>query len=127
MPKKDRIDLVHNYYDNERPRLAWYLADEDGEMGAVLGDVTHGEWTLARVAQQATSDAWEFGMAEYTAGRTEGMKRDRLGYYWDTVTQARKALKVVRAALKRGFQAPWPSWATIAQSNGWTPPKGWKP
>lgn len=48
--------------------------------------------------------------------------------HWGSRAAVRKALKAARAAVE-AFHAgiPMPDWALRAQTEGWTPPKGWKP
>lgn len=54
-------------------------------------------------------------------------KKTSSGFVWENETHAKKALKAINIALKTGRDKQVPEWATKAISEGWKPPRGWKP
>lgn len=100
-------------YSNDY-RIAWIL--EDGEEGLVLGpaETGHGSDVESRAASIALEDI--------------GTESDAEGFYWDSLSAAKRALSVAKAAAKAAIaNIPYPEWAKTAIANGWKPPRGWKP
>jgi len=65
------------------------------------------------------------------AGMVEGNRETGNIWVWDTLTAAKKALRLAKATFKAQMDArknaPWPEWAVTAIANGWKAPRGWKP
>lgn len=99
-------------------RIWWYLADEQ-EMGACIGEGKMWEQKKA----PAHPEEWEAWTVE-TAIKSLDPSFDCQGFYFETITEARSALKVAKEALKQ--KRPLPEWAKTALKHGWKPPKGWK-
>jgi hypothetical protein len=107
-----KLDIVEYGY---RFKLAWF---EDGEEGGFLGqdpDDGTGKPPVLR-------ESWEHWAASKAV---RPASRDDLGFFWESIGEARSALAKARAALK--FERPLPEWAQTAIANGWKAPKGWKP
>lgn len=117
---KDKLVLDEDR--NGLYRIVWHLADE-GDYGATLGEMRYTVRDLAK----ATSEDWDHIAATVALGQTVGVQRDSDGYYWDSHTQARAALRAAQLVLKTKASKPWPEWATQAAAAGWKPPKGWTP
>lgn len=125
--KTDRLDIV----DGARGlwQIKWFLADDDNDFGAILGEV---EYTLEDVTQ-AKSEDWDHRMATYVAGKSKGVERcsGGMGYGWEALKDAKLALREISVALKAGakgaLKKPWPAWALEAKAAGWKAPKGWTP
>lgn len=100
-------------------RIGWYFAD-GGDFGAMLG-----EGSVPTKAPSGESD-WEHWMASRTAAQCKP-QRDGDGFYWESKSDARKALVAINAAIKLRADKPMPEWAAKALAEGWKPPKGWKP
>lgn len=109
MSDKTWLDIVEKPYCYQ---IAWH--DEDDGAGLFLGEeVKDAEHEAACAAAQIIGDP---GRDAYGA------------LFWDSLTNAKKALRAAKAAVKASnAKAPWPDWALRAQSEGWKPPKGWKP
>lgn len=105
----------------EEFRIQWVF--EDLGEGATLGESVYTDRDLTK---SEASDR-EHILATITASKTEGVKHDRHGYYWPSMSSAKAALRAIKAAWKLDTGAPWPEWAVKAQGAGWKPPKGWKP
>jgi hypothetical protein len=104
-------------------RIAWFLADED-DLGGTIGDGE--DYSDAELANAATDERPHI-IANQAAAKTDGLKRDGRGYYWETKRAATTALRAMNLAIKNDGGPPWPEWATKAAAEGWKPPKGWKP
>ena len=106
--------------------LVWLVTVDDGEVdhGAILGD-SLGKETYS--IPEATDEYWENRMTAYLASISDGVRHTSSGFIWETRTAAVKALKAIKMALKLGPNRPVPEWAQKALSEGWKPPKGWKP
>lgn len=112
-------------YRRDGFRIAWWLEGDD-DFGLYVGesisdDVENG------------SEKQECIVAENAARKTKGVQFDNnnLCFYWETISNARAALREINAALN-AFRAnrvnlPWPDWAIKAKADGWKPPKNWKP
>lgn len=115
--------------DDERFfRLTWFFPDEE-DVGGNVGDgpvVTAAN--LNQLAKKNRED-WEADAASFCAQQTDGVCRDDRGLFWETRSQAAAALRACKKAIADGPPEghPWPEWATKAASEGWKPPKGWKP
>src|SRR5882762_6400461 len=98
-------------------RLVWYFPDEN-DTGATFGD--EGESTGQELFEQN---------AGYSAAKlTHGCERDKIGFYWNTEPQAKRAKTAINAAIKSArSKRPLPDWAIKAIAAGWKAPKGWKP
>lgn len=99
-------------------RIWWYLADEQ-ELGACVGEGKL--WTKKETPTEP--EEWECWTVEVTIKSLEP-NLDGTGFYFETITEARNALKVANEALKQ--KRPLPEWAKMALKHGWKPPKGWK-
>ena len=111
--------------------IAWYL-QEEGDTGAVIGEMRWGEVTKFEGSKDPDERLWF--LAERLCQEEARLHPDELvqyrarGYTWDS--RARAALMLKR--IKAQFQAqesgrPLPEWAKTAMAAGWKPPKGWKP
>lgn len=126
----DKLDIWEDRY---LYRIAWFLEEED-DMGAVLGQGKE-RFTEAQLARAThENDEWEHMKATMTiqqmtmaTDNQPGVELDGTGYFWESLSEARKALKMVRAALKDKSNKPWPEWAMKAKAAGWKAPKNWKP
>jgi hypothetical protein len=105
---KDRLVVIH---DNWVYRIAWWIA-EYGEQGLVLGDGG---------GRPAGND--DTVVAERAL---KGSDRDRQGFFWDSKSAAKRAIRVANAAIKNADR-PLPDWAKQAIEAGWKAPKGWRP
>ena len=99
-------------------RIYWYLAEEQ-ELGACVGEGDD------HLKEQAPDNRDEF---EYWASSRAiyllGAERDFKGFYFESKSQAQKALAVAKQAMKQ--DRPLPEWAQKALAEGWKPPKNWK-
>jgi hypothetical protein len=105
--------------------IVWIVDDDEG---ATLGQDRYKDSDLEKVQ----GDLWEHVAATLAVSKTEGVKfvrSDFLGghYIWESLSDAKKALRAAKAAVKDKRRKPWPEWAVKAQANGWKPPKGWAP
>jgi hypothetical protein len=107
---------------SEKYRMYWYLP-EDGDVGGVIGDIQFTEAALIAM----TGEYRECAVAHLSAMKTLGVIRDRDGFWWESESAAKAALRIVKAALKADGGAPMPDWANKALAAGWKMPKGWKP
>jgi hypothetical protein len=111
-------------YDDGFYRLGWSIEENDGEIGATVGE------TLKAVddpePDRANKDDWEFWKAE-TIARGSEPNRDECGYRWPSQKAAREVLRQIQAAFKQRAVPEMPTWAVKALAAGWKPPKGWKP
>lgn len=101
-----------------RYRMWWWLAEDD-DLGACIGQ---GKLWL-NILEPKERDEWECWIVEKTLLDT-GVDHDTSGFYWETETQARVALKLANEAIKQDRALP--EWAKTALAQGWKPPKGWK-
>jgi hypothetical protein len=123
MAKKDKDHLFVDDSERWLFRLTWYLADDD-DIGGTLGDGDR--YTLKDLERVEEGDrnhvAATLALQEM---QSEGKaQRDGRGFYWESRTEATRALVVVNQAIKG---QPWPDWAVKAKAAGWKPPRGWKP
>lgn len=109
-----------------RHRLAYYDSVE-GEFGLVLGQ-------LHPVSADPPEDPGDFEvwLAETTIGdgKFPGTHLDRNGWYWPSNTAASNVLRAIKEAIKyhrSNNKTSLPDWALKALSEGWKPPKKWKP
>ena len=126
---KDKLDIYEDrdiYEDHYQYRIAWFLGDEDGEMG-VLGEGR--ERFTQKQLDKAPPESWERIKAHLVLQQMKDETRecDTTGYYWESVSAAKKALVLIRTALRDKSNKPWPQWALEAKAAKWTPPKGWTP
>lgn len=90
--------------------IGW-LDPEDSEFGAYLGEtLSDPEHAAATAAVRKVAD-----------GR-DGQRR----YFWESKAHARAALQIAKLAIAN-LDRPMPEWAKTALSEGWKPPRGWKP
>lgn len=94
--------------------IAW---DDEGYPGLELGDKPRAVDEEHKVATDAA----------VLVGGPDLLRRksDRV-LLFETQGQATKALRAARAAV-RNMKNPMPDWAVKASSEGWKPPKNWKP
>lgn len=114
-------------------RIVWEI-EEDGSTDGHLGDMPRRE--LSRPAPKDREDAktW-YAEREAKAIYDEARKardtscgRDTEGFWWEEQSDARAALRRIKAAIKIGLsKRPWPQWAKDALKHGWRAPKGWQP
>jgi hypothetical protein len=108
----DRLEL---YESHQGYQIQWIV---DGEPGLTLGekdikDITDQETVVACNAIMESDISTEV---------------DSNGWYWETNTAARRALRVAREAIRMSRKdRSLPEWAAKALANGWKMPKGWKP
>lgn len=100
-------------------RIVWEL--EDGDIGA---DLNPADCKGKAPSSDEERGNWEHHVACETAGTTPEVLKDDRGFYWETEAQARRALRIIKEALKQ--DRPMPEWAKTALAAGWKPPKGWK-
>jgi hypothetical protein len=100
-------------------RVLWWIGETDEE-GAVLGE---DKATLTE-KEPVDPDEWENWKANKAANELEP-ERDSMGFWWETESTAKKALKYIKLALKQSDH-PMPDWTKEALKAGWKPPKGWK-
>ena len=123
----DTLDITDGHHGTYR--IAWFI---DGHEGATLGDGGETAAQLAKKIKAATGSSSEakssreYYSASLVMFATDGMKRDSRGFYWESISDAKAALKVARLAVKN-CDHPWPDWAIKAKAAGWSPPRGWKP
>jgi len=98
--------------------IAWVFPDDDFE-GACLGEDTVPEETPKE------QEDWEHWMAQKVAAPLAELQ-ETWGFAWTSLKKARAVLRDINEALLSG-DAPWPDWAVKAKSEGWTPPKNWRP
>jgi hypothetical protein len=127
---KDHLEVIEGA--NGYFRLQWWLPEED-DYGAIVGEAgseptkdneTDLEWYTAEIVcfrlHKANPDSDTFGL-------------DSRGFFWTSKSGVSKVLSQInvetRGALqsKSTTQEGWPEWALTAKTNGWRPPKGWKP
>lgn len=124
---KDKLMVVSSpdeycYY------LQWYLANEN-YMGLTLGEMTADE--LGWEEEPTDREEWENWIAHKIAAESEGVSReggkpDYGIFYWETAKEARSVLQQIQLAWLTNVRE-LPDWAKKALSEGWEPPKGWKP
>jgi hypothetical protein len=102
--------------------LQWEVELDDGEldMGATLC-----EGARDGLGKPPTDRGdWENWMACKTVRELPNFQRDDRGAYFESRTEAQKALAVIKLAWKQ--DRPLPEWATKALAEGWKPPNNWK-
>jgi hypothetical protein len=102
-------------------RAGWLVNDEEygEEVGLWLGQAPQLE-----PEDGAEREEWETYLVDQ-ALKVAGTECDNDGFFWETESQCKKALKLAREAMK--FERPVPDWAQKAIAAGFKPPKGWKP
>lgn len=105
-------------------RIVWFIAESE-DLGANLGETTY----TARDLEKATSPSERDHIAAtIAAGKSKGVERAQDCYEWNSVAEARQALRECNAAIAAArSKVPWPDWALKAKGAGWKPPKGWAP
>lgn len=112
-------------------RIQWEIDDGD-DKGAFLGQekkeppedfyasttpMDREYWAAERAGFQVIKD-----------GDPDTRGHDSTGFWWESRTQATKALAKVKALMNAALEGvPWPDWAVQASAAGWKPPKGWRP
>ncbi len=109
------LDIIVEQY---KFRIAWY---EDGEEGGWLGQDPNDGLGDA----PTDSDDWEHWAASGAVRALPSTQSDSLSFFWESMSDAKAALRVAKLALKS--ERPMPDWARTAIANGWKPPRGWKP
>ena len=116
---KDRI-VIREFGDHYY--LTWFIV-EDEDYGATIGER---EYTKDLEKATDPEAIEEIALGLTAKGLADG--RDTWGYYWETVSGAKAALRAVKLREKTlSDERPLPEWAVTAAANGWKPPKGWKP
>lgn len=125
MANRDRLEIAPRYNRHRNGwcyRIAWYLVKEDG-LGTALGEELYEPSALTRAN---SADDRDHITATLAAGNSDGVERDQDGFFWRSLSDAEKALRAARHAV-RTLASPWPDWALRAKAAGWRPPRGWKP
>ncbi len=103
-------------------RITWEFGPDEEMLTA--GDIFLGEEPNASGSpppeERDAYEQWRANNVSYTLGA----QKDERAFYWDSKSEAAKALLIVNAALKQ--ERPLPIWAVKATAEGWKPPKGWK-
>ena len=98
--------------------ICWELEDEDGfELGLFLGEEPEEE-----------QDEEHAFVTAYTRRADDTYTGDAGRLLWDTVGDAKAALKIANQArerFRRERSEPPPAWAQEALDAGWLPPKEW--
>lgn len=107
--------------------LQWYLA-ADEDMGLTLGEMSEADFAEGEPPDR---EEWENWIAHKIASESEGVSReggksDYGVFYWETAKEARAVLQQIQFAWLTNVRE-LPDWAKKALSEGWKPPKGWKP
>lgn len=107
-----------------RHRIYWFIAEEQ-DTGACVGE--RGDFYESDTAPENRED-WECwtvskAVSAFIAASGHG-DRDSTGFYFETETQAKAAIKWANIALRQ--ERDLPEWAATALEQGWKPPKGWK-
>ena len=111
--------VVHEH--DHRFVLAWYCPDID-DIGAYIGDSAFSE------ENQEELDTILTAVRGYFAAEGLETAPGSLPYRFASTREATECLRAVNAALYYAdLKRPMPEWATKALSEGWSPPKGWKP
>lgn len=124
----DVLDVTN--FDRYRYRLTWYFTDVD-DYGASLGETCYTQHDLETAIELDDGTYEMVGNRQHVQATivVQDMRpkpeKDSDGFFWDSETEAREALRVVNTALKDG--KVWPQWAITAKEAGWKPPKDWKP
>lgn len=114
--------------DNEAPFRAYWWIAEDGDDGAMMGEMIPSA-TRCNAAQEKRTDDAEYFTAIMAMKSFALTKRDDRGFYWDTAANAGFAIDAANRAIlayRSGTKAE-PEWAQTARAHGWKPPKDWKP
>lgn len=118
--KKPYLAIKEDHY---LYRIAWFLP-EDGDFGGVVGDTGYSDEDLMTMPLE---DA-DCVLAYLAVSKIDGIQRDGDGFRFDSISEARAALRVAKAAIKAGATGrPIPDWAQKALQEGWKAPRGWKP
>jgi len=111
-------------------KISWWLGEDD-DYGASMGDdgptCKFKVEDLAKEKDPSYREHMAYVIASYSL-REEKPAGHRDGFFWDTRPQAERALRLIKAMGKAMLEGvPMPEWALTALSQGWKPPKGWKP
>lgn len=128
------VESPGGYYE-----LAW---ENDGDTGAHIGQRAAYEVALREhmrsALMQCNFSEFEFYYVELAAlGHAVNnphyvVLHESQGYRYQTLSSAREALRVLKAArkqakIKYNTGRKLPHWAEKALAEGWTPPARWKP
>lgn len=122
-PGNEYLVLSDSMGDGTVWRLTWYFPDEQEE-GGWIGD-EHG--IEARPEPERGSEDWRVWRAVKVALEC-GATYDSHGLCFEEKSAGTKALRRIKAEWKAAeSEVPWPEWALKAVSEGFKPPKCWKP
>ena len=123
--------------------IYWLCANDEGtdyDIGGALGEsLDDVPKSIDDVDKREFSDDdgrdRDFFVATIAASQASPDGRDNCGFYWDSVSAAKRAITKINAARKADAAAqkalkagkPWPEWAVKAKAEGWRAPKGWVP
>lgn len=124
-------------------RLAWLIEEDGFDCGSLVGEDFYGSSKspemrrkaadrLLLKASKASLENYEVRIVDLAVCTMPEAIEDDGAAAFETLTQARKALSVARAAQKQARleweqKRPWPEWAQKATAAGWKAPKGWTP
>ncbi len=109
-------------FRNGRYRVVWWIASENDFGGTVGEGIT--DVPAPNPCDEQFQEEWEVWTANQAAAKSPGVEKNNGGYFWETESQAKAALRLCKAALKQ--ERPLPDWAVKALAAGWKAPKGWK-
>lgn len=132
---KDRLVVVDSSPGHYG--IAWWL-DEEGDMGTSIGESQEWTWEEFQDEDLTLEEARIWFECERLAGEDLAAERAwknslGCGIEWESKARAAKVLKEAKAQAKQYLDSlgqdptEWPQWAQTALSQGWKPPKGWKP
>jgi len=113
--------LIINDHALDKYRLTWQFEDD---IGGNLGDSDYfRERDLPKLTGEERTDAISY----FTAGKTDAVEHDSIGFWWPTRRGAADALRAIKLAVKLDSGGPLPEWAIKALAAGFSAPKNWKP
>lgn len=116
---KDKLVIEEERY---KFRLYWFIADWR-DLGGCLGESPE----LERHPDPGPKvrAEWECWVAALAVRDLDGTQRDSIGFWWESLANAKRALRLANEAMKQDGR-PLPDWAKQALEAGWKPPKGWQ-
>lgn len=136
---KDKLGIVEENYVY---RIKWFIAGDEWDSGAILGQESKEElikmretWNaLIENTASASLDPETLEHIAATIGALESAVVDSTGFYWESMFGARRAIaqangniRLARDVLETNTGKSYSGWEKIALSHGWKPPKGWIP
>lgn len=109
--------VVHE--DDWKFRLAWEFEDDIG--GTICDEAEYKKYSEEN--QPEDRETWECWIAS-TIAKQSAAEHDSFGFYWKSLSDARKVLNQIKLRFKQ--DRPLPEWAKTALAAGWKAPKGWK-